>query len=279
MFAFVVFLVTLIPHPQVQAAASQQQPAGQTAYVVGSDDVLRITVFGEAEISGSYTVGSDGTFDFPFVGRVTAGGTTVSGIAEELTRLLADGYLRSPQVTVEIDQYRSQSLFIIGEVRAPGSYVLTGNMTLLEALARAGSTLASAGSELLIIHRPSDGSEARPVLPGEEDAQDVTRVNLADLQTGRLSENVVLQDGDTIFVPKADTFFVSGYVRTPGSYVLQPNMTVLQALALAGGITERGSSRRIKILRIVDGEEEEIDVDMTDIVRPGDTVIVNQRFF
>ena len=117
------------------------------------------------------------------------------------------------------------------------------------------------------------------MLPGEEDAQDVTRVNLADLQTGRLSENVVLQDGDTIFVPKADTFFVSGYVRTPGSYVLQPNMTVLQALALAGGITERGSSRRIRILRIVDGEEEEIDVDMTDIVRPGDTVIVNQRFF
>ena len=80
-------------------------------------------------------------------------------------------------------------------------------------------------------------------------------------------------------MPKADTFFVSGHVRTPGSYVLQPGMTVLQALALAGGITDRGSSRRVKIRRIVDGELEEIDVDMTDIVLPGDTVIINQRFF
>ncbi len=200
-------------------------------------------------------------------------------VAERLTNQLNDGYLRSPQVTVEVEQFRSQSIFVIGEVRSPGRYPMTGNMGLLEALAEAGSTTANAGSEVLVIHLREGEVGSAPMLPSDEEEQDVTRVDLRALQTGRLSQNIRLLDGDTIFVPRAESFFLSGHVRTPGSYVLEPGMTVLQALTLAGGISDRGSSRRIKILRVVDGERVEIDVEMDDIVLPGDTIVVPQRFF
>jgi polysaccharide export outer membrane protein len=89
-----------------------------------------------------------------------------------------------------------------------------------------------------------------------------------------------LRDGDTIFVPRAETIYVFGQVKNPGAYVLQSkDTTVLQALSLAGGVTDRGATNRIKIMRVVDGKMKEIKVKLTDIVRPGDTVVVRERFF
>ena len=120
-------------------------PVAAQDYVVGSQDVLTITVFGEAELSGKYTVEQDGTFTFPQIGRVKAGGMTLRGIETELKTKLADGYLKNPQVAVAIENYRSQRILIMGEVRTPGEYQLTGEMTLLAALARAGSTTPTAG--------------------------------------------------------------------------------------------------------------------------------------
>ena len=100
---------------------------------------------------------------------------------------------------------------------------------------------------------------------------------MREIESGRMSKNVPIRDGDTIFVPKAERFFVVGLVRNPGSYALEPNMTVLQALSLAGGVTERGSSRRLRVTRVVDGKRKEIDVKATDLVEAGDTITVRQR--
>jgi polysaccharide export outer membrane protein len=119
--------------------------AAQNDYVVGSQDVLTVTVFGEAELSGKYTVEQDGTFTFPQLGRVKAGGLTLRALEQDLKTKLADGYLRNPQVAVAIENYRSQRILVLGEVRSPGEYQLTGEMTLLAALARAGSTTQTAG--------------------------------------------------------------------------------------------------------------------------------------
>jgi polysaccharide export outer membrane protein len=102
-------------------------------------------------------------------------------------------------------------------------------------------------------------------------------VNLREIETGRFATNVAIRDGDTIFVPKADRFFVTGYVRTPGSYTLEPNMTVLQAISMAGGVTERGSGRRLRVTRLVGGERKDFDAKPTDVVQPGDTITVRQR--
>jgi len=102
-------------------------------------------------------------------------------------------------------------------------------------------------------------------------------VNLREIQDGRLSRNVTIKDGDTIFVPKAERFFVVGLVRNAGAYVLERNMTVLQAISTAGGISERGSTRRLRIVRVVGNKRREFEAKPTDIVLPGDTIVVRQR--
>jgi polysaccharide biosynthesis/export protein len=257
-------------------AGVQESPKGERAnYVVGPGDVLTVHVFYEPQLSGSFRVENDGHFGYPFLGRVSAGGRTVGSISALLRDRLSDGYLKNPQVTVDVEQFRSQSVFVMGEVRTPGKYTLSGSITLLDALAQAGSPTPAAGAEILILH-PTTGPTDAPTLPNQRDA-DVTRVNMREIEDGRLSRNATIRDGDTIFVPKAERFFVIGMVRNPGSYVLERNMTVLQAISTAGGISERGSNRRLKIVRIVDNKRKELDAKPTDIVSAGDTIVVRQR--
>jgi polysaccharide biosynthesis/export protein len=252
--------------------AAASAAAQSTDYVVGAQDVLTVTVFGEAELSGKYTVEQDGTFTFPQIGRIKAGGGTLRSIEQDLKTKLADGYLKNPQVAVAIENYRSQRILVLGEVRSPGEYQLTGEMTLLSALARAGAPTPAAGHEATIVR-------ARKHPKAGEDASDIIRVDLADLQAGDISLNVSLQDGDTINVPKAQSVFVAGQVKSPGAYAVDAGATVLQVLSLAGGLTERGSDSRIRIQRTVNGKKVEVSVKLTDVVNPGDTIIVRERFF
>lgn len=256
------------------------QSAAPATYQIGASDVLGIKVFGEEALSNNYTVDSDGSITFPLLGRVQVGEKTSREIEEHITALLAAGYIRKPQVSVEIAQYRSRSIFVIGEVKSPGRYTINGPQTLLEVIAHAGSTTAAA-SDTIIVQRYRDGiaaAVAAPALPGDSQASEVFRVSLTDLREGRLSANILLQDSDTIIVPPAERFYVTGFVRTPGSFVLRPGMTVRQAVAEAGGISERGSTRGIKIIRKdKDGKEIEIDADMADLVKPNDTIRIRQR--
>jgi len=256
-------------------------PAGfQSAgdYTIGPQDVLAIQVFDQADLGGRYTVEADGTFTFPLIGRVKAGGMSLRAFEAELKRRLADGYFRNPQVSVGVEQYRSQRIFVMGEVRTSGPVPLTGGMTLIEALARAGSTLPSASGEVAVVRAP-DGAKAAPVLPGQEAAAVVFRVNIRDLEAGALKQNIALMDGDTIFVPRAETIYIFGQVRSPGAYAIQKDTTVLQALSLAGGVTDNAAMNRIKIVRIVKGVTKELKVKSTDIVKPGDTLKVPERYF
>lgn len=258
-----------------EARSHQTQPAN---YVIGPQDVLTITSFDQEDLSNKYPVDSDGTFTFPLIGRVKAGGLTLRQLEAELKRLLKDGFFNDPQLSVGVDMYKSQKIHIVGEVRNPGTYPLTGEMSLIEAVARAGSTLPSASGEALIVRAKSGQQKAGPILPNGDDT-DVTTVDLKELQSGALSQNVALRDGDTIFVPRAESVYVFGQVRNPGAYSIQRSTTVLQALSLAGGVTERGATSRINIVRIEKGKTVEIRVKLTDLVRPGDTIKVPERFF
>ncbi len=261
------------PAPQGGASGASRS-ADNRDYVVGSQDVLKITVFDEPQLTGTFRVDTDGAFQYPFLGRVSATGRTLRLIEEELARRLAEGFVRRPQVAIEVEQYRSRSLFVVGEVRTPGKYPLTGQMTLIEALAQAGYTTSAAGSDVLIL-RSADPSAGKEVVPGQ--ASETVTVSLAELQTGRLTSNVTLREGDTIFVPKAERFFVSGFVKAPGAFTYERGMTVLQALTLAGGVSDRGSSRGVKVQRVVDGKKVEVQVKMTDPILANDTIIVRQR--
>src|SRR5437868_1517482 len=210
-------------------ALSQTQSAAN--YVIGPQDVLAINVFDQADLGGKYTVESDGTFSFPLIGRVKAGGLTLREFEQELRKQLADGFFTNPQVSVSVEQYRSQRVFVVGEVRQPGPVPLTGGMTLIEALARAGSTLPSSSGEVAVVRLKDHNSVAGPTLPGAKEATEVIRVSMRTLESGAMSQNVELQDGDTIFVPRAESVYVSGQVKNPGLYPIQTDTTVLQALS------------------------------------------------
>lgn len=262
-------------------ALAAPSAAQNTDYVIGPQDVLSVTVLGSSvtasNISGKYTVEADGTFAFALVGRVIAGGKTPRALETDLTKLLADGYYRNPQVSVAVEQYRSQQIFVVGEVRTPGAYSLTGDMTLVEALARAGSITPAASGEALIVHPKS--RRGAPLLPGQDQEAEVVRVDVKALQSGTLSQNYQLRDGDTIFVPAAEIIYVSGQVKSPGAFPVKPGTTVLQALSLAGGVTDRGSTSRVKVSRLVAGKKQEFRVKLNDIVQPGDTLIALGRIF
>lgn len=250
----------------------------QNDYVIGAQDVITITVFGEAELSGKYTVEQDGTFTYPQLGRIKAGGQTLRALEAELKKQLADGYLKNPQVGVAIETYRSQRILVMGEVRQPGEYQLSGEMTLLSALVRAGSTTSTASHEALVVRAPRKGAT-----PGA--APETIHVDLDKLQAGDLSMNLSLQDGDTVNIPRAQSVFVAGQVKTPGAFAVERGTTVLQVLSLAGGITDRGSDSRVRIQRIVkdkktnQDKQVELKAKLSDLVLPGDTIVVGERFF
>jgi polysaccharide export outer membrane protein len=265
--------VCVLTVPSLEAWQSGQPPN----YVIGPEDVLTITSFDQEDLSGKYPVDADGTFSFPLIGRVKAGGLTLRQLEAELKRLLKEGFFKDPQLAVAVETYKSQKVHIVGEVRNPGTYPLTGDMSLIEAIARAGSTLPTASGEALIV-RAKPGHSDGPAVPTGEDGE-ATTIDLKELQSGALSKNVLLRDGDTIFVPRAETIYVFGQVKSPGAYPIQRNTTVLQALSLAGGVNERGATGRIKIVRIEKGKPVEIKAKLTDIVRAGDTIMVPERFF
>lgn len=253
-------------------------------YVVGPQDVLSIAVFDQLDLGGKFAVEADGTFTFPLVGRLKAGGLTLRQVEETLRKELANGFFKNPQVSVSIEQYRSQRVFVVGEVRTPGTYAMTGDMTLIEALARAGSANESAGAEALIVRLRAGAVADGPLVPTSDtksldDRAEVIRVDIKELQSGKLSQNVALRDNDTIFVPRAELIYVSGQVRNPGSYALKKGMTVQQALAVAGGATDRGATGRITAKRVKNGASVEFKLKLEDLVEPGDTIVVPERFF
>jgi polysaccharide biosynthesis/export protein len=270
-------LVFLLISASAAAQTPPPSPSQRPDYVVGAQDVLKVSVFDEPQLSGTFRVDTDGSFTYPFVGRVKALGQTLRSIESELARMLGQGYVRNAQVSIEVEQYRSRSFFVVGEVRAPGRYPLSGEMTLIEALAQAGSTTPAAGSELLVLHAV-DSRAAQPGGNGEGGAASrTTRVNLADLQSGKLANNIILREGDTIFVAKAERFFVTGHVRNPGAFTWERGITVLQAVSLAGGLSDRGSSRGIRVIRIVGGAKKEMGLKLSDLLEPGDTLVIRQR--
>ena len=264
--------------PQTPPASSEEQAApaspGPTivtlSYTIGSEDQLSITVADESELTGKYRVDTDGSFTFPFLGRVDAAGKSLSELQAALTTRLANGFLRNPQVRVEVDQVRSRSVFVTGEVRNPNEYAMTsGTMTLLQALALAGSPTSNASSEVIVSRQPDK--------PGG--ALEIVHLNRRDLELGRAGYDMVLRTGDIINVPTAQRFYVDGQVRNPGYYVLEVGMTIQQAVVLAGGLNERGSDRGISVTRTVDGKSVDVPVKMTDRVQANDIIRIRARFF
>ena len=261
--------------------AQSARPAIESEYVVGPQDRLSVTVLDEPTLTRTVTVDSDGTFDFPYIGRISAAGLSVRAIEAHLRKRLGppNGILVNPQVSIDVETYGSQIVYVTGYVRAPQAVPLRGNMTIMDALAAAGSPTSDA-AQYVELHRRRDAvASAGAVTPdGRPVGSRPERISLADLRSGRV-QRVALHNGDTIHVPKAETFNVTGFVRAPGPYVLDGQVTIQRAIAMAGGISERGAMGRTTITRVIDGRLTKFKPKMTDFVEPGDTIDVPQRFF
>jgi len=264
-----------LPSGASAAEGSFAEEAGRD-YRIGPEDVLKIAVYGHADLTQTVAVQADGTFVFPLLGRVPAADLAPPELERRLADLLGRDFIREPQVSVTVQQYRSKVVFVVGEVSRPGLYPLVGTRRLVEVLAKAGPLTARAGTEVVVV-RPRSG-EARPVLPSEVGADaaagsaEVIRVDLRAIEGGDLDKNVALLPRDTVFVPAAPKVFVSGRVPDPGGYPFPPGTTVRQAIGLAGGSVK--SAARTRVLREQGGRAREVEIGLDDLVQAGDTIVV-----
>jgi polysaccharide biosynthesis/export protein len=268
------------------------------SYEVGPADVLSVVVLGQTDMTADFPVDRDGMLTFPALGKVKASGMTPQEFERKLTTLLADGYIKKPQVSVKVKEYKSQQVFVTGSVPKPGLYPLRGDRSLRALLGDLGSLGNDAGHEVIVTRTPKvvpvGGGEPQPILseiptdsdpaalqqaPAEMPGAQVFHAIIEKAQAGDPEQNLLLEAGDNVFFPKARQIYITGQVGRAGPYRYQAGMTVLQALTLAGGVGPRGSAGRVKIVRIVDGEKKEFKPEPTDTVEPEDTIVVPERFF
>jgi polysaccharide export outer membrane protein len=237
-------------------------------YVVGERDVLRITVYDHPDLATVARVSGEGTIFFPLLGEVRVSGMTIPQIADKLGTMLANGYIVNPQVIVFIDEFRSKKAMIIGEVSKPGLYELPGQTTFLELLSRAGGLTKDAGEKAVVKRRVEQGERTFAV--------DLRRL----VEKGDTTSDMILQDGDSVYIQKAGFFYVTGEVKKPDAYKFEEGTSVLKAITMAGGFTDKAAEKRIKIKRKEGGRENTMEkVGLDEVVRPDDVIIVPESFF
>ena len=239
-------------------------------YLVGEGDVLLIKVYENEDLTTVVRVTANDTIRVPLLGEVDVSRLTVSQIAVKLEKLFADGYLVNPQVDVFVNEYRSKKAVILGQIRAPGIYELRGRTTLLELISKAGGLAPDAGSTATIKRTASGGAGEKNLVI------DLKRL----IQQGETSLNQPIRDGDSIYIPKADIYYVSGEVEKPDSYILDSDLTVIKAITRAGGFTKIAARNKVKIIRMIDGKRNVMeDVNMDEAVIPDDVIVVPESFF
>ena len=252
----------------VVAVLASQTPS---AVRIGPRDKVTVTVLDAPEYSGKYSIDADGTFEYAPLGlRLTAGGLTTGELAAAVKKELAAKVFNNPHVTVELEPSAHMRVIVTGAVGTPATYTFAGELRILEALARAGSTTPDAGEEALVVRAGASAESAAA------DAASKVRVDLHALLSGDMKQNLVLHDGDTVIVLKAEPFYINGYVKSPGQYPYKRGMTVEQAITLAGGVSEQGRSNgKVKIKRV--GQSKDISATAAEPIRAGDIITVPRR--
>jgi polysaccharide export outer membrane protein len=282
------------PAPTAVPASPAPSPvpaagAGDRSYRIGAGDILRVAVYGYEDLTQVVVVQPEGSFVFPLIGSVPAAEATPAELEARIAARLSKGQIRDPKVAVSVQEYRSKLVFVVGELARPGTYPLAGETRLVEILSRAGPLSANAGSEVVVV-RPR-AAVNRPVLPGEvaptagggkvsaTSAAEIVRVDVREIQEGRLEKNVVLKPNDTVFVPQAARIYVSGEVRNPGAFAYSGGLTIRQAISLAGGFTPDAATRNARVIREVAGKPKTLKLKLDEPVQPKDTIVVGTRLF
>jgi polysaccharide export outer membrane protein len=219
-------------------------------YKIGPQDLLEITVFEVEKLNKTVRVSSQGNVNLPLIGILKVKGLTPEELEKELRSLLAEKYLQDPHVSVLIKEFRNQQISVMGAVKNPGVFDVTGAKTILDMLAIAGGLREDAG-QLLFLLRPPKAEEIPQEEKGDYDRRPETFV--IDLEgllvEGNLKLNVFLLHGDVINVPNSGKVFVGGEVKSPGGFVKGKKMTLSQAIIQAGGLKFQASASETRLIR------------------------------
>lgn len=258
------------PSPGPQAPLAEPVESEEPLLKLGVGDQVNLQVFGRPEFNTTTYVADDGTINVPLVGAVEVVGKSPSAAASAVAKALKAGeFLINPQVSLMLPSFKSQQVSVLGDVRTPGRYPLESRTTLLDLLAQAGGIAETGSSTVYLLRAGPDGKPLRQA------------IDLRGLASGRGEvPDVRIRSGDSVYVPRADQFYVYGEVQNPNAYRLEPNTTVLQAITRGGGLTPRGSDSRIVIKRRAKGGKyETFDADLTDTVQADDVIRVKERIF
>lgn len=249
---FLLLLLLLVPPVAAQGGAG---------YLIGPGDVIEVSLAGVPDYRSRVRVQEDGTVLLPYAESVRAADRTALQLGQDIARkLAATGYYVRPQVIVDIVSYSSRYVTVLGAVASPGLVPVDRSYRLSEILARVGGTRLG-GADHVVLTR-AGAKEMR--LPVET------------LATAGGASDPQVEPGDKIFVPEAESFFIYGQVNAPGAYALKGGMTIRQAIARGGGLTQLGTEKRVKLIR--NGKEMKgAKLEMP--VAADDVVVVGERYF
>jgi len=236
--------------------------------LIGPGDTLKISVYGNNDLSLETRVTESGNITFPLIGEVKVGGESVQSAEKKIGALLeSGGFLKSAHVNIIVSDFQNQ-VSVLGQVNKPGRYALDGQRSIIDMLALAGGLSVDAADTINLI-RKKDGKSSREVI-------DLIEM----IHSGDLSKNYYLTNNDVIFVERAPHFFIYGELEHPGVYKLERSMTVIQALSVGGGLTTRGTDRGIRIKRrAANGEMVMMDVKHDDPVLADDVIYIQESLF
>jgi len=255
--------------PSTITPAAEPQQADLRLEALGMGDMVRVTVFRNPELTTEGRVSERGTILFPMIGEVNIAGLTPSQAGARIADKLRSGkYVVNPEVTVSMMQVNSRQVSVLGNVVKPGRYPLDSTTAhLTDVIALAGGVGPTGSDEVTII--TNRGGKPEKV-----------NVDMAEMfRRGDLTHNITLEPGDTIYVHKAPMVYVYGEVQKGGAYRVEPNMTVMQAIAMGGGITPRGTERGIKISRRDASGVKRVDADLNTTVQADDVIYIKESLF
>ena len=253
----------------VPASVRANEPVAQE-YRLGPGDGVKISVFQNPDLSLETRVSETGVISYPLVGSVQIGGLSVAAAEKAIADgLRKGGFVLQPQVTLVLQQVRGAQVSVLGQVARPGRYPLEStSMKVTDALALAGGGSPQAGDKVILTGM-RNGRRVRAEI-------DVTELFV----TWTPEKDVPIQAGDTLYVHRAPQFYVYGEVQRAGAYRVERQMTVLQALAMGGGLSPRGTERGIRIHRRgEDGATRVLTPQLNDTVQPDDVIVVREALF
>jgi len=244
--------------------------ASSQEYTIGEGDVLDIKVYENEDLSTTVRVSANSTIRVPLIGEISIKDLTVSQISSKIEELYADDYLVNPQVDVFIKEHRSKKAVILGQIKNPGQYELRGKVTILEFISTAGGLTEDAGGTATIKRLSASGENKDQIV------LDLEKL----IKKGDVSLNIPIQDNDSIYISKANTYYVSGEVTKPNQYVYEQELTVIKAITMAGGFSKIAAKDKVQIIRLIKGEKKILEkVDMDEPVLPDDVIVVPESFF